>query len=300
MRKVLSLAILLLNLFVASNVQAQSYSSELGVGDLIKKAWDNAQNSNADIYAEVYDGNYSDIIDYYSQYGNFTYDVVSGYDLTPYDLSSQGGSSAGVSSGTQSTGSLSVGYYDTANQYPFVNAPFFKWIIYQPYSSSARMCTDIPLYYKYNQNLRYECVACAAGTLADIMMAAGNCVAPKYYDYETVYWNISDYAAKNGIYFNEKPLTCSNTEFLSIFANEAGLNLQITSNVPYYIDNGCAVLGVLNSYSNCVLSSPDIHHMVTICGYDDRYYYCIDPRYITPQGYPISDFADGFFLGYIP
>lgn len=68
MRKFLYLAILLLNLFVANNVQAQSYSSELGVGDLIKKAWDNALNSNADIYAEVYDGNYSDIIDYYSQY----------------------------------------------------------------------------------------------------------------------------------------------------------------------------------------------------------------------------------------
>ena len=30
------------------------------------------------IYAEVYDGNYSDIIDYYSQYGNFTYYVISG------------------------------------------------------------------------------------------------------------------------------------------------------------------------------------------------------------------------------
>ena len=50
MNRILSIAILLLNLFVANNVQAQSYSSELGVGDLIKKAWDNAQNSNADIY----------------------------------------------------------------------------------------------------------------------------------------------------------------------------------------------------------------------------------------------------------
>ena len=45
MNRILSIAILLLNLFVANNVQAQSYSSELGVGDLIKKAWDNAQNS---------------------------------------------------------------------------------------------------------------------------------------------------------------------------------------------------------------------------------------------------------------
>lgn len=50
----------------------------MGARDLIKKAWDNAQNRNADIYAEVYDGNYSDIIDYYSQYGNFTYDIISG------------------------------------------------------------------------------------------------------------------------------------------------------------------------------------------------------------------------------
>ena len=50
----------------------------MGARDLIKKAWDNAQNSNADIYAEVYDGNYSDIIDYYSQCGNFTYDIISG------------------------------------------------------------------------------------------------------------------------------------------------------------------------------------------------------------------------------
>ena len=32
MNRILSIAILLLNLFVANNVQAQSYSSELGVG----------------------------------------------------------------------------------------------------------------------------------------------------------------------------------------------------------------------------------------------------------------------------
>lgn len=75
MRKVLSLAILLLNLFVANNVQAQSYSSELGVGDLIKKAWDNAQNSNADIYAEVYDDWGYEFNDY-SEIGDFSQEVL--------------------------------------------------------------------------------------------------------------------------------------------------------------------------------------------------------------------------------
>ena len=75
MNRILSIAILLLNLFVANNVQAQSYSSELGVGDLIKKAWDNAQNSNADIYAEVYDDWGYEFNDY-SEKGDFSQEVL--------------------------------------------------------------------------------------------------------------------------------------------------------------------------------------------------------------------------------
>lgn len=75
MKKVLSLAILLLNLFVANNVHAQSYSSELGVGDLIKKAWDNAKNSNAEIYTEVYDDWGYEFNDY-SEKGDFSQEVV--------------------------------------------------------------------------------------------------------------------------------------------------------------------------------------------------------------------------------
>ena len=75
MNRILSIAILLLNLFVANKVHAQSYSSELGVGDLIKKAWDNAQNSNADIYAEVYDDWGYEFNDY-SEIGDFSQDVL--------------------------------------------------------------------------------------------------------------------------------------------------------------------------------------------------------------------------------
>ena len=75
MNRILSIAILLLNFFVANNVQAQSYSSELGVGDLIKKAWDNAQNSNADIYAEVYDDWGYEFNDY-SEIGDFSQEVL--------------------------------------------------------------------------------------------------------------------------------------------------------------------------------------------------------------------------------
>ena len=75
MNRILSIAILLLNLFVANNVQVQSYSSELGVGDLIKKTWDNAQNSNADIYAEVYDDWGYEFNDY-SEIGDFSQEVL--------------------------------------------------------------------------------------------------------------------------------------------------------------------------------------------------------------------------------
>ena len=297
MKKVLSLAILLLNLFVANNVHAQSYSSELGVGDLIKKAWDNAQNSNADIYAELYDGNYSDIRDYYSQYGNFTYDVVSGYDLTPYEISPQGSSSTGASSSTQNSGSLPVGFYYSYDP-PSVNN---NWILNQPYQApdGAKMCREIPLYSMYRQNLKYECVACAAGTMA-VLMGAGNSVSG-YKDFETVYCDISDYASGLGIDFATQSLNCTSYEYYKILTDVAGLNLYMANSsiVPIYIDNGSAVLGVRSTCSNCVSLIPDTHHMVTIVGYDANNYYCIDPVYLVPQAYPISEFQPDFFYGYV-
>jgi hypothetical protein len=74
-KKILTLAIILLTLLPATEVSAQNYSSETSLWDLINKAWNNAMESDADIYTDVYDDLYYDFDDY-SGYGDFKQEVA--------------------------------------------------------------------------------------------------------------------------------------------------------------------------------------------------------------------------------
>lgn len=73
MRKALMLALFFLNLLAANDANAQNYSSETGLVDLLSKIWEDAMKSNADIYSVVFDDSY-DIPDY-SKYGNFSQEI---------------------------------------------------------------------------------------------------------------------------------------------------------------------------------------------------------------------------------
>ena len=53
MKKILTLAIILLTLLPATEVSAQNYSSETSLWNMINNAWNNAMDSNADIYTAV-------------------------------------------------------------------------------------------------------------------------------------------------------------------------------------------------------------------------------------------------------
>ena len=60
-------------MLAANDANAQNYSSETGLVDLLSKIWEDAMKSNADIYSVVFDDSY-DIPDY-SKYGNFSQEI---------------------------------------------------------------------------------------------------------------------------------------------------------------------------------------------------------------------------------
>lgn len=299
MKKSLYFAFLLLTLLAVTDAKAQNYSSEMGVGDMIKRAWDNAQNSNADIYSEVYDNRYyAAELDYASYlYLGYTHNIVNGNKLSDYSLSSEDSSLGNGSMGNQNqNGAVAVGYFDTYSsaEYPYLNNNrWYQNAMYLP-PLNATMCMPINQFYMYRQNLQYECVPCAVATLADIMKA-GNIITG-YKNYTDVYYDIAEYARKENIDLSKQPFNGDRNYYYEIIHDVAGLNVSSTYDVESYIDAGCAVLGVRSYYPNYV--SLPMQHMTTIVGYDDDYYYCIDPMYTQPIGVPISSFNPEFFYGY--
>jgi len=275
-KKILTLAILLLTLLPVTESMAQSYSSEATLGELVRNAWNNAQNSNADIYSEVYDENYSNDIDYYSQYGDFTYEVVSGYDLTPYDISSQGSSSTGASSWTENNNSsLAVGYSLTRVDGKYLKDNiWYRTISYTP-PSGVTMCTTIPQYYPFYQTVDYECVLCASGTIANIM-GYDSGLYSDYGNYIDTYRKMYRYTQEElKINLYEQMPNGDPVYYYNMIHNIGGVPVNMTSasDVQTYLDNGSAVLGVWTSPSNYVELNPSVNsHMVTIVGYDGSNY----------------------------
>ena len=85
------LAIVLLNLLSLTEVSAQNYSSETGIGALISKIWADAKKSNVDIYSVVFDDSYGK--PKYSDYGNFDKKISYYSSIDDYMSSSIGDSS---------------------------------------------------------------------------------------------------------------------------------------------------------------------------------------------------------------
>lgn len=99
-----------------------------------------------------------------------------------------------------------------------------------------------------------------------------------------------------------KQTPSGNPEFFYNMIHNIGgvpVNMINASDVQVYIDNGSAVLGVYAFRTNYVEFNPSgISHMVTIVGYDNNNYICIDPGYISPRLYPTTEFNPNFFYGY--
>ena len=298
--------------------------------------WCRAMESNADIYTEVYQASYE--FDDYSDHGNFSQDVVYqdgvcfhyNYDHNgsnyytyrdrPYSYddrerayfygsNSYGGYNSGYnnnnyygSGGSYNSGSgvrydagsstVSVGYQYTTipNRNPTIDPEFvilnedLKGYTYLP-PEGVTMCCAIQMYYPYLQEKKYECVACAAATLADIMKVDG-------LSYVDVYSNISEYAGEElKINFSEKFLEGDCNFFSNILHDVAGLNVSNCGEVTSYINDGRAVLGIRDG-------ADGIKYMVTIVGYDNNNYVCIDPGKMYPQMYPKNSFYKDFFYGY--
>ena len=155
------------------------------------------------------------------------------------------------------------------------------------------MCKQVPLKYPYIQTIEYECVACAAATMVDIMESENPTLGSKLY--QDVYRDISNYARSKNVDFFEKPFDGDCNYYYHILHDVAGLNVDNCGDVESYIDKGCAVLG-------CGLfgtpSPSAVEHMVTIVGYDYSNYYCIDPGYSKVQVYPKNNFNADYFYGY--
>jgi len=160
------------------------------------------------------------------------------------------------------------------------------------------MCTTIPQYYPFYQTVDNECVLCASATIANIMgYNSGSCS-----DYISTYKKIYRYTQDElKINLYKQPPSGDPEFYYNMIHNIGGVPVNMTnaSDVTEYIDNGSAVLGAWSFPSNYVELNPSRnYHMVTIVGYDDSNYYCIDPCYISPQTYPISDFDQDFYYGY--
>lgn len=164
------------------------------------------------------------------------------------------------------------------------------------------MCTSIPAYYPFYQTVENECVLCASATIANIMGHNGGS-SSDYKDYINTYRKIYDYT-KDVLQIDlYEQMPNGNPEFYYNMIHNVGgvpVNMTSASDVPLYIDNGSAVLGVYTLRTNYVEVNPSsgISHMVTIVGYGNNNYICIDPGYISPQVYPISDFNPYFYYGY--
>ena len=76
MKKILTLAVFLLNLLSLTEVSAQNYSSETGLVDLLNKIVADAKNSEAEIYTVVLNDPEYEFGDY-SEYGDFSQEVVT-------------------------------------------------------------------------------------------------------------------------------------------------------------------------------------------------------------------------------
>jgi len=281
-------------LLAVTDAKAQNYSSEMGGTCNGTGIWCRALNSDADIYTEVYDESAYEFNDY-SEYGDSSQEVVHS-DGTREHIN-YGSNEGSASYGNQNqNGAVAVGYFDTYSsaEYPYLNNNrWYQNAMYLP-PINATMCMPIKQFYMYRQNLKYECVPCAVATLADIMKA-GNIITG-YKNYTDVYYDIAEYARKENIDLSKQPFNGYRNYYYEIIHDVAGLNVSSTYDVESYIDAGCAVLGARSYYPNSV--SLPMAHMTTIVGYDDDYYYCIDPIYTQPIGVPISSFNPEFFYGY--
>lgn len=287
MKKILTLAIILLTLLPATEVSAQNYSSETSLWDLINKAWNNAMASDSDIYVMDFTGDFDK--SEYSGYGSIDVESVN------YNNSYINSNTSG------NNGALPVGYALTTVDGKFLKDNiWYRTISYVP-PSGATMCTTIPAYYPFYQTIDNECVLCASATIANIMGYNGG-LCSNYKDYINTYRKIYDYT-KDVLQIDlYEQMPDGNPEFYYNMIHNIGgvpVNMTNASDVKAYLDNGSAVLGVWSFPSNYVELNPSrSYHMVTIVGYDDSNYYCIDPGYISPQTYPISDFNQDFYYGY--
>lgn len=113
MKRFLLLAVLLLNLLVEVNGQnysSETYGSNTTWNSDLSELWSRAQESNADIYTEVYDADSYEHNDY-SQYGNFSQEVAYpdgthvyyDYGSSNGSLSNSGGNNGSMGSGEDGT-----------------------------------------------------------------------------------------------------------------------------------------------------------------------------------------------------
>lgn len=90
MKRILVLAIVLLNLLSLTEVSAQNYISETEIGALLSKILADAMNSDADIYSVVFDESYG--ISDFSDYGDFSQEITYYSSIEDYQSSGIGDS----------------------------------------------------------------------------------------------------------------------------------------------------------------------------------------------------------------